>query len=132
MLYNDGAFPFWLPPTSDANSDGAFPIYNVATRPYYRYGAVPIDTTPAQGKPLTQIFFNLRGRSTKVRDVDNDEPHVEFCLFKCRMSDLLQLLSKDEVNGSRFKVKVLNDTDGDYGGDKESPYGWIKINVDSS
>lgn len=124
---DDGAFPAWLwDGAFQGSDDGAFPAgTGEPEQPYYRYGAVPLDThyTPA-------VYFTLRGRRGRVVDQEgdawDDEPQFEFCLWKCRMADLVQLASGDGSQGIRFKARALNDSAGEFGGTPTDPYGWFR------
>jgi hypothetical protein len=81
--------------------------------------------------PETSNFtFTVSGSPTRGGDDSASkhtckEPQMEFCLWKCRMSDLLSLGSGDEVQGVRFKAKALSDVAGDFGGSAAQPYGWM-------
>lgn len=80
-------------------------------------------------KPLYPAqYFTLRGKRPNA--IGDEREAVEFCLYKCRMTDLIQLGSGDEVKGVRFKVKALNDSLGDYGGSIAKPYGWAHLAIE--
>jgi len=80
------------------------------------------------GLRTPQLFFTLRGRRPNA--LMTNEAFLEFCLWKCRMANLLQLAGKDEADGVRFSAVAIDDSDGDFGGNQTAPYGWF-TSVDS-
>jgi hypothetical protein len=73
-------------------------------------------------------FFTLHGKRHYV-PLSQSNNLIEFCMYKCRMGDLIKLLTDEEGGkGIHFKAIALDDTRGDFGGSKSRPYGWIFIN----
>ena len=116
---DNGAFPevVWEGITTSGD-DGAFPMgIGQSAGPWtYKYGAIPIDKRVHE-----HITFTLRGRRPNAQG--DDRASVEFVLWKCQMVEEIKLGSGNEVQGIRFRVKAMIDTDGDYGGSPSQPYG---------
>lgn len=91
----------------------------------------PVETKPPDGYiQLPRIrypmqHFTLRGRRPNA--VGSNREFVEFCLYKCRMKDLVQLCSGDDTQGIRFRAVALNDVAGNFGGSSAMPYGWFHL-----
>jgi len=117
---DDGIFPvaIWSGATT-SGEDGIFPL---------GVGEPTDEAIPIEPNNPTPIYFTLRGRRPNAEGTDRY--HVEFCLFKCSMDNLVALASADEAVGVRFKARALEDIDGDFGGSSEAPYGWIRLGSD--
>ena len=90
-------------------------------------GAIPLhfETLPMQ-------FFTLRGHravgfAAQDGDYNQDNPVMEFCLWKCRNADLVSLGSEDAVIGTPVRFVALSDSGGKFGGDPSAPYGWVNV-----
>jgi hypothetical protein len=68
-------------------------------------------------------YFTVHGRRPNAMGTETTS--VEFCLWKCRAGDLLRLSESEKFSFVRFRFVGLDDSDGDFGGSSEKPYGWI-------